>query len=42
MKKIRREKLGFLNIFFNKVDKLDMIDANVYVVVKINGKYFIY
>jgi hypothetical protein len=38
IEKIRRGRLAL----FDKADKLGMIGANVYVVVEINGKYFIY
>jgi hypothetical protein len=38
IKKIRKRRFTF----FNKINKLGMIGANIYVIIKINDKYFIY
>ncbi len=38
IEKVRRGRLAL----FNKADKLGMIGANVYIIIKMNGKYFIY
>ncbi len=38
IEKVRKERI----IFFNKANNLGSNDANVYVIVEYNGKYFIY
>jgi hypothetical protein len=38
MKKVRRERITF----FNKVNNFSLNNANVYVIIEYNGKYFIY
>jgi hypothetical protein len=38
IEKIRKERI----ILFNKINNLGLNGANVYVIIKYNGKYFIY
>jgi hypothetical protein len=38
IEKIRKERI----ILFNKINNLGLNGANVYIIIKYNGKYFIY